>query len=554
MKKLYILLLAVLLSGCSQHDFDREVVNNNVKEIFGVSFPKSQDWCTTISDNITFNTKGAYKVQVLSYNKDSIATILNEAIVNSDIMTLYYDAPKDNLGIYLAYIYENGNYKITSTRGINEYVLPTGEFYISNIEDSYASQRGWIPGEKLYQVNRSLLMNSDDYDDEFKTLFRTLIFSYFRNGRAYNNLPLVKSSEYYNENIYPITTGDDPIIVSPVYKNDGGYKEVVNSDLYYYYFKEEDLGNDPVAYLESLPKYKAIQFDECIKADDEICKHASYALLYFEDGEHGSFQFPKGYKIGFMVRAKTTAEGGKKQGELYGDGRLNNYINNYGSFKSSKLGVDGPRAAWLSLNDQMFLCFESGTDTDFNDIILEVEGGIEGIVNPPVIDYNYYTFCYEDRRLGDYDMNDVVLKGKRINETTVEWTLMACGATDELYIKGINGKHIKENIEVHEIFGQNTLINVFKNQNIPSIVDTITVDKTFSFLINQPVIYNKTKGWDVHISKQGEDPHAIMIPYDFRWPLEQICVKDAYLRFNEWGQNLVTSTDWYKYPEEELVY
>jgi hypothetical protein len=131
---------------------------------------------------------------------------------------------------------------------------------------------------------------------------------------------------------------------------------------------------------------------------------------------------------------------------------------------------------------------------------------------------------------------------------------MACGATDELYIKGINGKHIKENIEVHEIFGQNTLINVFKNQNIPSIVDTITVDKTFSFLINQPVIYNKTKGWDVHISKQGEDPHAIMIPYDFRWPLEQICVKDAYLRFNKWGQNLVTSTDWYKYPEEELVY
>ena len=56
-----------------------------------------------------------------------------------------------------------------------------------------------------------------------QSYFRQIIFSYFKNGRKYNNLPLVKSSSYYNETVYPITTGDEPIIVSPVYKNDGGY-------------------------------------------------------------------------------------------------------------------------------------------------------------------------------------------------------------------------------------------------------------------------------------------------------------------------------------------
>ena len=42
-----------------------------------------------------------------------------------------------------------------------------------------------------------------------------------------------------------------------------------------------------------------------------FCKHGSFALMYFGDGTPsigtvGSYQFPQGYKIGFMVRAMTT--------------------------------------------------------------------------------------------------------------------------------------------------------------------------------------------------------------------------------------------------------
>jgi hypothetical protein len=45
-----------------------------------------------------------------------------------------------------------------------------------------------------------------------------------------------------------------------------------------------------------------------------------------------------------------------------------------------------------------------------------------------------------------------------------------------------------------------------------------------------------------------------MIPNDFKYPLARICIKDAYERFNSWGQNSVTSNDWYKHPVEDKVF
>lgn len=578
MKKLLIFIFCLLFYGCQNHSFDgyneKEIIKGNVEAVFGVSFPESQDWSTTVSGIYVVNPPaGTTKIQILAKIPDSIPyhVILNES--DCSIRKLTYDAPKNNLGIVALYKTNDEQYiidNITRNNRASSIVLPTGEFSITNTVESFASQRGWLPGQILYESSNEKISVSD-YNDSFKSVFNIVIFSYLKDGRKYNNLPLIKKSGLYNENFYAITTGDEPIIISPVYKADGSPAygcEVFNSDLYYYYFKESDLGDDPVAYINSLPKYKAVSFKDIWSwtKDDEakLEKKYSYGLLYYGDGTpeigtKGTFQFPKGYKIGFMVRAKTTAENGKKQGELYADGRLNNEINFYNktNFKSSNLGTDGPRAGWVTFNNKLFLCWESGTDTDFNDIILEVEGGIEDIYNTPEIDYNYYTFCFEDTKFGDYDMNDVVIKGRRLSNTKVEYTLIACGAYDQLYIRNVEGKHINSNYEVHSILSSpiNTFVNtVHGGTKSTTISDTINVDESFSFLNNQPYIYNATKGYEVRISRQGEDPHGIMIPYDFKYPLERVCIKDAYLDFNNWGAKLIEETDWYKHPEEIKVY
>jgi hypothetical protein len=152
----------------------------------------------------------------------------------------------------------------------------------------------------------------------------------------------------------------------------------------------------------------------------------------------------------------------------------------------------------------------------------------------------------------------VVIKGTRLDETHVEWTLMACGANDELYINQVEGKRINKNTEVHTIFGKtpNEFINTVKGDNVSYVKDTVIVNKNFSFLNvdNQPFVYDKTQDWEVKIARRGEDPHAIMIPYNFRWALEKIRISNAYKKFNTWGEKMIEETDWYKYPEEFNIF
>ena len=559
MKKLLIFLLGFLVISCNKYSFNEEdMVKANSEKIFGVSFPSEQDWVMTtkMSQNITV---GDYSKVLVLCSSDSVLKVLTSTDKDG---VIYFDVPNTYDNLYLAYVNKKGEYfykkldATTKTRRASSIVdLPEDNLSISGTVESFASKRGWLPGEVFYLFDYRTL-SSSDYDSDFKNLFKDIIFNYFPNGKKYNNLPKIKKSGYYNESSYPITTGKEPIIISPMYKNDGGYHEISEAELYYYYFK----GDLSASEIEALPKYRAIDLSEVYGNNDNnvIAKNKSYALVYWNNGV-GTYKFPEGYKIGFMYKSNTTTDNKRKQGELYGDGRLNYNINSYGNFASSKLDPTEPRMAWMSINERMFLCIESGTDADFNDLIVEVEGGIKPIIIiPDEPEHQFYTFCFEDQRLGDYDLNDVVLKGTRINETQVEWVLMATGAIDDLYIYNVEGKHINKNNEVHGIFGKpkGTFINTLKGDNVSFVKDTVTVDKSFSFLdaSTQPYIYDASKGWEVKIARTGDSPYAIMIPYDFKWPLERICIKDAYDDFSNWGAKLIDETDWYKFPNEDKIY
>lgn len=161
--------------------------------------------------------------------------------------------------------------------------------------------------------------------------------------------------------------------------------------------------------------------------------------------------------------------------------------------------------------------------------------------------------------MGDYDLNDVVIKAVRENETKVTYTLLACGAYNELFVRNINTGKITDNAEVHSLFGKQPMefINTESGaEKLAHIVVTKTVDKSFSMLddATMPYIFDKTTNYNVYISRVGQDPHGIMIPNDFKYPLEKVCIKDAYAEFNNWGVNQVTSTDWYTKPTSGKVY
>ena len=581
-----------------------EDIKKHAEEILGVSIPADQDWKSTTNGTVTVNANSAVKkvaIMALVSQTDedgelfNSMTVLNEAETNGQSsLSINYDAPEKNEGLYAAFYTENVCYyekiegnsvaltrSAARTRGTTDvFPFPEGEFKIASIESSYAAQRAGylvegVTDEKLYSFNdySGLRVSAPVYEEGYANRLRDLLFAYFPNGKSHKNIDKVRLSGYTDDNAYRTTTGEkQPIVVCPIYKNDGGYKEVIKSDLYYYYFKEAEFNqmadNEKVAFLQNLPKYKLIPFKDHFvdDKDDVLAKTNAYACLYFGDGAPelgavGTFQFPAGYRIGFMVRAMSD----NKHGELYFDGRLNTKINTDKQYHFSSSGLkDGdPRATWFKMEDRVILCFESGTDGDFNDILLEVEGSVTDPQTVIEFEYNTYTYCFEDRQLGDYDLNDVVIKAKRLDKTHVQYALVACGAYDNLFVKNINAGVINDNTEIHSLFGKGT--NQFINtesgaEYIEPIVVTKEVSESFSFLdeATQPYLYDKSTGLEVKLSKKGQDPHGIMLPYDFKYPLETVCIKDAYTTFNDWVEKNrdrgVLGTNWYTKPKNGKVY
>ena len=349
-----------------------------------------------------------------------------------------------------------------------------------------------------------------------------------------------------------------------------------------------------------MPKFKCI--------DSKLTKTASgiglgvgdyfkvheYVLPYFGDIKSDetndvtvqSFVIPEGYYVGFMFRKnngkdwadsfstdndaispskgtgyKNKSYKNEDNGEVYADGRLNKEINQYPKFSQATekgMQLDDPRAAIFGANQRAYLMFEEGTDVNFVDIIIEINGGLKEVDAAQEISNNVYTFCFEDRNLGDYDMNDVVIKAERLNISQVKYTVAACGAYDELYLRNIDGKTLNTTTEIHKLFGVDNLSTFINTQtkNYEPVSEVVTVDPSFSFtdFSKQVYIYNKTQGYEVKMSQKGEDPHGIMIPCDFQYPTEKTCIKDAYTDFNNWGANPVISTDWYTNPVTGKVF
>ncbi len=422
------------------------------------------------------------------------------------------------------------------------------------------------------------------------------------NGNKTNNWKsLVEGTNYFKEFKNHFVSSGEPLTIIPLQMNttEGAYNTI-----YYYYFdpvKNADKLKDDqklAEFIKSLPKFKALHG---YKGDDgKYHRDTQYLLPYYGDNAitagatPQSLSIPAGYYIGFLnQKAKGESTTECLNGCTYGYGPLNienNHIfGHYFSALSTDISMesvkengnkletqtkngstpygmtwDSPRIGIFSANNKAYLCFEDGADCNFSDMIIEISSGIvieEEPVKPAAASY---IMCFEDEpETADYDMNDVVLLGERLNDTQIKITLLACGAYDKLEIKDLLNSKIFGGKEIHKFFSVTPgekFINTKKGE--PYMTPTsqnyeiFNIDKTVSVedFMSKITVKNQTTGKTIGMPKAGEAPYAIIIPLNFRYPQEQCCITIAYPKFKQWAQNRNEATDWYLHGEEFWLY
>lgn len=360
---------------------------------------------------------------------------------------------------------------------------------------------------------------------------------------------------------------------------------------------------------------------------DKGTDNGEYAKWYFEEYTGNSAQaaseitlkdynssitapgtvIPSGYKIGLMLRKES--EGNisnyanyvkhNANGCCYSFGQLNREINNFpGHFGSGNsnstyggsMETDDPRTAIFSGNGRTYIAFEDGSDCQFNDLVMEIGGydktvletapegseeksnGVENecLYSLEEIEGISYTLCFEDRPMeADYDMNDVVLRCRRLTgkyHNYVELSLVAAGGNDDVWIRNIQatldeGSDLGSK-EVHDLFkadyddNGNRFVNTVKGaQKYTPRTGTYLIEEgmTIPMLLSQIYIENRSTGHTINVSKASESPYGIIIPGEFDYPMEGERITNAYTTFKNWANAASMFGDWYTMPEEELT-
>lgn len=496
---------------------------------------------------------------------------------------------------------------------------PKLRFYEVWNDSSWVNDRLWSVASStdgIWTANNGSIsrdLTQAEKDEDMSTV-KAIVETYlnktggkFRTNNKRNNwAELFEGNQYFNpadKSNYMISTGDEPVTVTPIQMNstEGSY----NSIYYYYFNPEATKGMTPdeeANYIKALPKFKVAEG----YYSDKFKRNTEYLLPYYGDGTPTPGQaavsciIPKGYKIGFL-----NSKDYRKAGDIsicgtgctYGDGRLNYEVNHLmGHFfsavdntisqdiaagsatakKDTRYGQteygftwDSPRILIFSANERTYLCFEDGCDCTFCDMVLEIKQGVKIEDEEVNVEAATYTMSFEDEpEHADYDMNDVVLQVRRINDTKINVSVVALGGYDQIMLQGIGGP--LENKELHEFFGVEAgkgFINTEKNQDTQKTKDKggnrtksisfeYTIDKDLSIenFLKNISLKNLTTHQVVTMPANGEPPYAVIVPIYFKYPLEKIRITNAYPQFIEWARNRDNNRNWYLFEETDNVF
>ncbi len=211
----------------------------------------------------------------------------------------------------------------------------------------------------------------------------------------------------------------------------------------------------------------------------------------------------------------------------------------------------------------------------------ECSPGITPVTPTPVVEtYPIYSYAFEDTKVGDYDMNDVVIKAQETEDGKINLTLVAVGATLDLNIRlypagTLSGSEVAHysgnfsvleyegNTEVHAMLGVNkgTMTNTGAGATATPI--TIQIDKGSYDPAHLPLaIYSESQG-EMRLAGSGQAPFGIIIPINWKWPTERVNITSAYnyvnieegddQSFGTFANKAGEALNWYNYPTGSVM-
>ena len=164
----------------------------------------------------------------------------------------------------------------------------------------------------------------------------------------------------------------------------------------------------------------------------------------------------------------------------------------------------------------------------------------------------------------DPDELDYVIPG---NDDAIRAVKLIVSKMADAVIEANEGEQMVDNAEAEEasdnVFGQKpgSFINTI-NDGIKAEAVTASIQKPDNFSFETADFWIKTPYMEVHVAKQGEDPHGIRVPGDWKWPREWQCIKEAYPNFVEFAKDAGTTDKtirkWYETtstnPVMEYIY
>jgi len=319
MKKLFILTIlgSLALSSCSNLDdegYQAQVTKENAEEVFGLIDP-NQDWSNITSGTITVTAdaglKNIAKVQILTespFFNDQANVLAEVDATKGQTVTLNYDAPRASTRLIAACVDNNGNYyikgfnvgaekvsfKSSTTRAAGSRRASSApdlsgvslnydnsflSFNALRTKANYNSWKGknwdndrlwWATGtvSGWTMANSAIYTDATDFTDEeretIQDIFNSSLYRDDKNGVGgrRDNLSLIRQGnavKFFSNHL--VSNGRVPLTLSPVQM---ASTEAYMCDIYYYYYKAEDVpaGTSETDYIKTLPKFKAIDLND----------------------------------------------------------------------------------------------------------------------------------------------------------------------------------------------------------------------------------------------------------------------------------------------------